>query len=236
MLQFSLSLYRIHKYTTSLSWWKEDRGSYEWEDLHTCSLISCSLLLCSRMSCSSCMALSSSLETSTRASSKLRFRLCKPSAHTHKIKAAAGPNRYWLLTQQKITPYVKKTKQTCVGDFLSTHSTNMDTVGWMTHTALSNVGGEVLLQDAPLSLGGLQLHILLVEHWLQVSHFTLEPGDLLLHLNTPEKTAPSVMQIIYSGSHWRKSNIASFNATLLAMHKLWYVWHWWGGKERKLVI
>lgn len=50
---------------------------------HTCSLISCSLLLCSRMSCSSCMALSSSLETSTRASSKLRFRLCRHT-HTHR--------------------------------------------------------------------------------------------------------------------------------------------------------
>lgn len=34
----------------------------------------------------------------------------------------------------------------------------------MTHTALSDVGGEVLLQDASLSLGGLQLHIFLVEH------------------------------------------------------------------------
>lgn len=34
----------------------------------------------------------------------------------------------------------------------------------MTHTALSNVGGEVLLQNAPLSLRCLQLHILLVEH------------------------------------------------------------------------
>ena len=59
----------------------------------------------------------------------------------------------------------------------------------VTHAALSNVGGKVLLQDASLSLWGLQLHILLVEHWLQVSHFTLEPGDFLLHLDVSRKQA-----------------------------------------------
>lgn len=81
----------------------------------------------------------------------------------------------------------------------TTHSftfcTHADRVVIMTHTALSNVGGEVLLQDAPLSLRRLKLHILLVEHWLQVSHFTLEPGDLLLHLD-PE----SIQQLVYMQS------------------------------------
>ena len=52
----------------------------------------------------------------------------------------------------------------------------------MTHAALCDVGGEVLLQDAPLGLRGLQLHILLLEHRLQVRHLTLKLGDLLLHL------------------------------------------------------
>lgn len=56
-----------------------------------------------------------------------------------------------------------------------------------THTALCNVGGKVLLQNAPLGFRCLQLHILLVEHWFQVSHFTLKPGNLLLHLSQPEE-------------------------------------------------
>lgn len=56
-----------------------------------------------------------------------------------------------------------------------------------THTALCNVGGKVLLQNAPLGFRCLQLHILLVEDWFQVSHFTLKPGNLLLHLSQPEE-------------------------------------------------
>lgn len=44
---------------------------------YTCSLISCSFLLCSLISWSSCSALSSSWDTSIRACSRLRFKLCR---------------------------------------------------------------------------------------------------------------------------------------------------------------
>lgn len=75
-------------------------------------------------------------------------------------------------------------------DMSHTH-THLNRVTIETHAALGDVGGEVLLQDAPLSLRSLQLHILLVKHRLQVSHFALEPGDLLLHLN-PQKLVISL--------------------------------------------
>lgn len=44
---------------------------------YTCSLISCSFRLCSLISWSSCSALSSSWDTSIRACSRLRFKLCR---------------------------------------------------------------------------------------------------------------------------------------------------------------
>lgn len=44
---------------------------------NTCSLISCSFRLCSLISWSSCSALSSSWDTSIRACSRLRFKLCR---------------------------------------------------------------------------------------------------------------------------------------------------------------
>ena len=47
---------------------------------------------------------------------------------------------------------------------MCSHIQHIDSVVIVTHAALSNVGGEVLLQDATLSLRRLQLHILLVEN------------------------------------------------------------------------
>lgn len=48
-----------------------------WQGRHTCSLISWSFRLCSLISWRSCSALSSSWDTSIRACSKLRFKLCR---------------------------------------------------------------------------------------------------------------------------------------------------------------
>lgn len=93
--------------------------------------------------------------------------------------------------------------------------------GSMTHTALSNVGGEVLLQDASLRLGRLQLHILLVEHWLQVSHFTLEPGDFLLHLN-----AKTTRYSTPSSEGWKFKAIKKETMVLCSDCEMWPYTEW----------
>lgn len=69
-----------------------------------------------------------------------------------------------------------------------------------THAALSDVGGQVLLQDGPLGLRGFELHILLVQNWLQVSHLALKPRDLLLHLGRkPQETPKRNIALLLKG-------------------------------------
>lgn len=115
---------------------------------------------------------------------------------------------FWRCREKRYTKYTTKTKNTNLPNNITMFKhflkfcTHTDTVVIMTHAALGNVGGEVLLQNAPLRLRRLQLHILLVEYWLQVSHFTLEPGDLLLHLDPPEKTAQLVEQRLVVNLQW----------------------------------
>ena len=67
-----------------------------------------------------------------------------------------------------------------------------------THTAFCDIGCQILFQDSPLALWGLQLYILLLQHWLQVRHLPLDKWDLLLNLETStDKTSLSMIPIFY---------------------------------------
>lgn len=51
----------------------------------------------------------------------------------------------------------------CLLEKLSISEVYYDYLIIIPHAAFGDVGGEVLLQDAPLGLGGFELHILLLE-------------------------------------------------------------------------
>lgn len=51
-----------------------------------------------------------------------------------------------------------------------------------TYATFCDVGGQVLFQDGPLGLGGLQLNVLLLQHCLEVRHLPLDKRDFLLDL------------------------------------------------------